>query len=155
VADVDDLNGWIKTQRQQAQALAKISPLPEIPERKIETKKAEVDIFDLKRAQLADKTAGAIVDEKILKMYPLAGVPIEQLSYTGFFMQGNKRVALISTGKKIVRGHVGDKIGDRLGQITEIGESKVQFVEQIENQVGKLTNRVGTLELISGETNGG
>lgn len=155
VAGVDDLNDWIQSQRKQAQAIAKIPPLIEIPERKIEVTKAEIDIFDPERAKRLAKAKNVTIDSKILQMYPLAGVPVEQLIYTGFFMQGNRRVALIRADQKIIRGHVGDKIGVRFGQITKISDSKIEFAEQIENELGKLTNHIGTIELTSGEKNAG
>ncbi|MFN7834191.1 MAG: pilus assembly protein PilP [Burkholderiaceae bacterium] len=146
VPEPDDLGAWVQAQRQQAQASARIDPLPAFPQRQLVANVANKDIFDPLRPYPASRTSKN-VDLRLQNKYPLVGQPVEQMVFVGQFMQSGQRVALVRLGDRLIRAYKGDLIGVRAGRIASIEDSRLSFVEPTQNDIGKWTTRTGTLEL--------
>ena len=154
----NDLQGWMKEQRDAARP--KVEPLPE-PSKfspRAYGQAGEVEPFSnqkltqaLKRdSNQTSSNAALIAPELARRKEPLEALPLDSVSMVGSLTQAGKPVALVKADNLVYQVRVGNHLGQNYGLITKVTETGVSLREIVQDAAGEWIERTATLQLLEG-----
>lgn len=158
-SDEDDLQIWMKVQRNEAKA--KIIPLVEPKKFKPQayTEEALTDPFNILKLTQALKNDGPqksnnselVTPELNRRKESLEAFPIDAMKMVGSVSKIGKPLALIKIDNLLYQVRVGNYLGPNYGRVTAISENQVTIREIVQDAAGEWIERSVSLLLQEGE----
>jgi type IV pilus assembly protein PilP len=151
----EELQGWMKTQRNQAKP--NIPPIPE--PKKFTPQIYVVDVgsepFGVQRlAQALRQESGSATSNAALvapelnrRKEPLESMPLDSMKMVGSLNKAGKLVAIVKVDNLLYQVKPGNYLGPNYGKITKVSETEVVMREIVQDAAGEWIERAATLEL--------
>ena len=151
-ADMDELQLWMKQERDQARATIK----PLVPPKKFLPQPYEaslgVDPFSTQKLSVAIKQEASqpnslLTAEMNRRREPLEAYPLDSMSMVGSLTRQSQRFALLRVDNLLYQVKDGAYLGQNFGRVMKISETDITLREVVQDAAGEWIERTSTLQL--------
>jgi type IV pilus assembly protein PilP len=151
-ADMDELQLWMKQEREQARPTVK----PLVPPKKFLPQPYEasivVDPFSVQKLSVAIKQEAAqpnslLTAEMNRRREPLEAYPLDSMTMVGSLTRDKQRHALLRVDNLLYQIKEGAYLGQNFGRVMKITETEITLREVVQDAAGEWIERTSTLQL--------
>lgn len=151
-ADLDELQGWMKSEADRARA--NVPPL--VPPKKFQPQPYEamagVEPFSAQKLSVAVKQEASqpnslLAAELNRRREPLEAYPLDSMSMVGSLTRQERRYALVKVDNLLYQVKTGDYLGQNFGLVKQISETAITLRELVQDATGDQVERITTLQL--------
>lgn len=148
-----DVRGFIDTERAALHPVSKAIPLPTPFEAAIYDEGAKPDPFS--KQAFFQLLIGAIkvgkpsiaTPDLLRSRTELEGFPLDSLAMVGVLTKEAQNVALVRADGKLYQVRVGGHLGQNLGKVTKIEETRITVRELVQDELGEWSARTNMLKM--------
>jgi type IV pilus assembly protein PilP len=158
-SEEDDLQAWMKTQRNEAKA--RVTPLAEPKKFKPQayTEESLTDPFNILKLTQALKNdtpqksnnSELVAPELNRRKEPLEAFPIDAMKMVGSVSKKGQPLALVKIDNLLYQVRVGNYLGPNYGRVTAVSENQVAIREIVQDAAGEWIERPVSLLLQESE----
>jgi type IV pilus assembly protein PilP len=158
-SEEDDLQTWMKTQRNEAKA--RVSPLAEPKKFKPQayTEESLTDPFNILKLTQALKNdtpqksnnSDLVAPELNRRKEPLEAFPIDAMKMVGSVSKKGQPLALIKIDNLLYQVRLGNYLGPNYGRVTAVSENQISIREIVQDAAGEWIERPVSLLLQESE----